>query len=712
MTTQIDKLKWDFYAIFRKELAPGALQGRRHWHCSICGWSNAFPNNAMYHARKKHPELTKDSDASSFPQSSAQNSLDAFVVHRPSDYSLRNVFDEQRYTDSIIGLLTRRRVPFSAVEWDEMKNIALACNPLIEDRLLTSRRRAMRIIELNFHLYQDQLRNLLEKSLSLIHLSTDLWTSPHRHGMIAICGQWVDGERNLRKALLGLLECPHSHSGDAQAALIMATIGRFGIKRIGYHIGDNATSNDTCLRSLAKRLETELDITFDPEKRRVRCIAHIINLSLQAFLLAHSKEAIGAALAAAAEAQDADVADSFTDGLAGSQAQSQQDDSVRRGKRAKSTAKLNMREYTGWQGIPALTKLHTIAVWLRSSAIHSDDWDACVGLRLGIDNATRWNSWFKVIGNALRKKSEIVQFLLTHDSELGDACLSGADWDILSKTHRFLAPFAAATLYAEGTLSSVSQTLPLMDVLLFHYEKAKTEHSNDPQMLRAIEMGWFVLDKYYAMTEEVPAYAAALLLDPTRRMAYIRQNWPSEWHQTAIRAAQELWSAEYKGLASPDEPTIPMPPPKRAKSNELSQLFGVVEVKKTARVERDDLLLFAEADPIEIDCTPLAWWCRSEQLAMYPRLSRMAIDILSIPAESAEPERVFSGARRTASWDRLKMSCASLERVECIGNWLREGLIKPEYDGGLGLAVGVGSGEDDGQIDPATTGDVEVSEDS
>lgn len=46
----------------------------------------------------------------------------------------------------------------------------------------------------------------------------------------------------------------------------------------------------------------------------------------------------------------------------------------------------------------------------------------------------------------------------------------------------------------------------------------------DHIMLQAIDMGWFVLNKYYAMTDNVPVYAAALLLDPSKRQAYIKQN--------------------------------------------------------------------------------------------------------------------------------------------------------------------------------------------
>ena len=90
----------------------------------------------------------------------------------------------------------------------------------------------------------------------------------------------------------------------------------------------------------------------------------------------------------------------------------------------------------------------------------------------------------------------------------------------------------------------------------------------------------------------------------------------------------------------------------------------------------DDLLVFIEQENIDIgDHSPLEWWCLSEQRQRYPRLHRMAIDIFTIPPASAEPERTFSGARRTQSWDRLRMTAATLERLECIGNWLRNGHI-------------------------------------
>ena len=115
-------------------------------------------------------------------------------------------------------------------------------------------------------------------------------------------------------------------------------------------------------------------------------------------------------------------------------------------------------------------------------------WDDEVGLRLGIDNSTRWSSWYKVIDNTLKKKPQIVQFMLNHEQEIGDNRLMASDWDLLSKTGLFLQPFASATLYAEGDKSSLSQSLFLMDCLLHHYEKQRVSLVRPLQLMLIINL--------------------------------------------------------------------------------------------------------------------------------------------------------------------------------------------------------------------------------
>ena len=63
----------------------------------------------------------------------------------------------------------------------------------------------------------------------------------------------------------------------------------------------------------------------------------------------------------------------------------------------------------------------------------------------------------------------------------------------------------------------------------------------------------------------------------------------------------------------------------------------------------------------------------------------MAIDILSILAMSAEPERVFSGARRTISWERGQMDPKTLEITECLKHWKKSGILDKLLDSSTGL---------------------------
>jgi hypothetical protein len=48
----------------------------------------------------------------------------------------------------------------------------------------------------------------------------------------------------------------------------------------------------------------------------------------------------------------------------------------------------------------------------------------------------------------------------------------------------------------------------------------------------------------------------------------------------------------------------------------------------------------------------------------------MALDILSIPAMAAEPERLFSRAKITITDCRSSLSIEAIEATECLKSWL------------------------------------------
>ncbi|ODQ76865.1 hypothetical protein LIPSTDRAFT_67870 [Lipomyces starkeyi NRRL Y-11557] len=67
----------------------------------------------------------------------------------------------------------------------------------------------------------------------------------------------------------------------------------------------------------------------------------------------------------------------------------------------------------------------------------------------------------------------------------------------------------------------------------------------------------------------------------------------------------------------------------------------------------------------------------------------MALDVLSIPAMSAEPERLFSSAKITITDRRNRLGIETIEAIECLKSWLGKDSTVPFADSGLDTSGGV-----------------------
>jgi hAT family C-terminal dimerisation region len=65
-------------------------------------------------------------------------------------------------------------------------------------------------------------------------------------------------------------------------------------------------------------------------------------------------------------------------------------------------------------------------------------------------------------------------------------------------------------------------------------------------------------------------------------------------------------------------------------------------------------------------CTQTALETQEQQKIRYPRLSRVATDILSILAMSAEAERIFLGAWRQIPWSTASLGANTVEQMEFL----------------------------------------------
>jgi len=169
---------------------------------------------------------------------------------------LREAYNRPRHLQTLLALCVRRRLPLNAIEWPELHDLLLSANPEISGLAQFSRRTFTRALVLNYERYRQILQNNIQEAIGNIHISTDMWTSPARKAYLCICVRWISQDYQFKHGMLALPQVLFSHSGEIQAAIILRTLKSFGITtKLGYHTGDNATSNDTLLIGLSRSLK-------------------------------------------------------------------------------------------------------------------------------------------------------------------------------------------------------------------------------------------------------------------------------------------------------------------------------------------------------------------------------------------------------------------------------------------------------------------------
>ena len=180
-------------------------------------------------------------------------------------------------------------------------------------------------------------------------------------------------------------------------------------------------------------------------------------------------------------------------------------------------------------------------------------------------------------------------------------------------------------------------------------------------------------------TDMSALYATALILHPSRRTRYIELNWPKKWVKTTLERVKRLWE-DYREAAPPPVSLVSPPYDRRIDEPRPLNTFDQIaqSLKQASRpASQDEYKDYNSGEPYELGkgISALTWWCNDTRRQRYPRLSHMAIDILLIPAMSDEPERVFSGARRTISWERGQLGTETIEMIECLKHWKKSRIL-------------------------------------
>ena len=136
---------------------------------------------------------------------------------------------------------------------------------------------------------------------------------------------------------------------------------------------------------------------------------------------------------------------------------------------------------------------------------------------------------------------------------------------------------------------------------------------------------------------------------------------PANKRLKTLRNTFTAWCTQKRGLAkgvlSADLPTPSSPGPSITSQN-------LDEYEQWQRdIDDSDALV----------TNPYEYW--HMRRLKYPRLSRMALDLLTVPPMSAECERLFSTTGRMVTKSRSRLDASTIGLCQTLRSWLRAGLI-------------------------------------
>ncbi|CAI5949783.1 unnamed protein product [Closterium sp. NIES-64] len=550
------------------------------------GWGPDVPDQTAWpweHAATR-PRIVQTPDSAvtggSEAGGSTQMSMAAFVTPRVHGQQLR---------EGLVQLFAAADLPFRLVECREMLNPGAAL-------LLGSRHRLARDMQAYGEAAREDMRQLLvgDGLAGRMSLTFDIWTADELEEVLR---EW-----GLEKMLFAVT-C------------------------------DNAENNSRAMRLLAGVLDARPGSRprhppLLSRWRYFRCMAHVVNLAVQAAL----------------------KVDEVAEPL----------------KRLRDVA-----NYIGW------STLRTDRFFELQKGYAATRPQGPLGsrrpsgpLRLIVDCLTRWGSTLHMVNRGFELRMPIAMFFddsyvrMSHHprhssisketKKAWDAIrLTDAHWDDLAELRDFLTPFEQVTLFAEGSLyPTLSAVVPQYNALIDLQEKTQLTPGISPLRSSLITAALSKLE-----AAEGNSRGATLELGPDRVKALVRARLPEYQaaSTTALGDGGEVTSARGAGVhASAGGGAVNA----SANVSIQSQLFAAWDAMEAEEGEdpQDEVDQYL-AEGRQRGGSALEYWRSRETLK---GLRAMARDYLGVPASSAASERAFSQSRNIITWQRHRLAAGQV----------------------------------------------------
>ena len=184
-------------------------------------------------------------------------------------------WDEERWRFKVLKWVVSTNTPLSAVDDPDWRDMISTANRAI---IHFSRSTLTDLLQTTYEDYKVKIRGLIHEAKGKFSFTTDLWTSPANEAFMAITAHWIDNNWNLLHITLDFSAMEGSHTGPNICKKFVEVLDAWGLtnKVLGVTT-DNASNNV----SFCKHLERAAS-GFKATDHHFRCVAHVLNLAVQA----------------------------------------------------------------------------------------------------------------------------------------------------------------------------------------------------------------------------------------------------------------------------------------------------------------------------------------------------------------------------------------------------------------------------------------------
>ncbi|KAM7191378.1 Ribonuclease H-like domain containing protein [Rhypophila sp. PSN 637] len=257
-------------------------------------------SSAGKHLVNRH-RITKDGEVSPAANNTGKRQIliDELVATPTNKRVKLPPYMEQKdgFKDLLVNWMADSDIPFSVVENKRFRALLSLLNPVLVNELLPkSHNTARSWLNTIYTREFNALKQDLLATPNPIHISFDGWSSPGTATFLPVVVHYFNTASIFHTTLIALPRIKGTHNGENLAKGVIEVIKRFGFQsKLGFFQADNAENNDTCITELLKHFNpylstTQIDIL--QSCKRVHCVGHILNLIARAFLDGENKEII------------------------------------------------------------------------------------------------------------------------------------------------------------------------------------------------------------------------------------------------------------------------------------------------------------------------------------------------------------------------------------------------------------------------------------